>query len=162
MYWKEYFAEHHNSKAALKSPPHITLHMPFKWRTQNEEQIIKLLEKVTSEHQSFTIGLSGFSAFAPRVIFIDMKENIELRKLQVDLVTDTRKELKIFNDNYKERGFHPHMTVAFRDLKKPEFFKAWKKFENEEFSGEFVVAHLCLLKHNGSTWDVYKRFHLNN
>lgn len=29
---KEYFRDRYNSKAALRSPPHITLHMPFKWK----------------------------------------------------------------------------------------------------------------------------------
>ena len=29
---KEYFREKYNSKAALNSPPHITLHMPFFWK----------------------------------------------------------------------------------------------------------------------------------
>jgi len=32
--WKQYFQEHYQSKAALNSPPHITLHMPFEWKEE--------------------------------------------------------------------------------------------------------------------------------
>ena len=40
---KKYFKEQYGSKAALNSPPHITLHMPFLW---NEEKEKKLTERL--------------------------------------------------------------------------------------------------------------------
>ena len=37
--WKHFFAEHYQSKAALKSPPHNTLHMPFVWKKRNQQEL---------------------------------------------------------------------------------------------------------------------------
>ena len=34
---KEYFKAKYNSKASLNSPPHITLHMPFRWSEKEEK-----------------------------------------------------------------------------------------------------------------------------
>jgi 2'-5' RNA ligase len=32
------------------------------------------------------------------------------------------------------RGFHPHITIAFRDLKKAVFYKAWEEYKSKLFS----------------------------
>ena len=40
---KQEFANRFNSKAALRSPPHITLHMPFKWKEEKEVKLIDVL-----------------------------------------------------------------------------------------------------------------------
>ena len=36
MAFKKEMEEKFDSKAALRSPPHITLHMPFQWREDRE------------------------------------------------------------------------------------------------------------------------------
>ena len=63
-----------------------------------------------------------------------------------------RKELKLNNANYKNRPFHPHVTIGFRDLKKPMFYAAKKEFERREVSFEFQVKETSLLKHDGKKW----------
>lgn len=62
---KEEVAERYESKAALKSPPHITLHMPFKFREDREDRIEEVLRKVAISFGSFTVFLPGFGAFPP-------------------------------------------------------------------------------------------------
>ena len=42
---KEYFKVHYNSKASLNSPPHITLHMPFRWKEKEEKELEQQLEQ---------------------------------------------------------------------------------------------------------------------
>ena len=70
-----------------------------------------------------------------------------------------REHLKLVND-LGERPFRPHMTIAFRDLKKPLFFEAKEEFEQKSLEEQFYVKDICLLKHNGSSWDVYRRYEL--
>lgn len=106
----------------------------------------------------FSVQLKNFNSFEPRVIYIDVQESIELRVLQKKIAGEARKSLGVFNDDYKNRGFTPHITVAFRDLKKPEFLKAWEKMKDEVFESVFKVEDLCLLKHNGDHWEIIKRF----
>lgn len=158
--WRKQFAEEYHSKAALRSPPHITLHMPFKWKEDQEDRIFEVLRPVASMQPAFDVSLQGFGAFKPRVIFIHVQESNGLSGLHDALKKQMKQSLNIFNAEYKDKGFHPHLTLAFRDLKKQMFFEAWKKFEKKEYEASFMVKELTLLKHNGKSWDIYKNFEL--
>jgi 2'-5' RNA ligase len=151
---KNYFQEKYNSKAALNSPPHITLHMPFEWKEEKEAQLIEKISCFANTQVSFDLKLSNFNCFEPRVIFIDVIKNEKLELLQKNLHRFCKKELNLFNANYKEHAFHPHLTLAFRDLKKPEFVKAWIEFKERKFEATFAVNALTLLKHDGKKWNV--------
>ena len=157
--YKEYFRDNYQSKASLNSPPHITLHMPFKYPEKKVESMLIDLEKVAVESAPFEIELNGFSAFKPRVIYADVSQNNELLDLQKRVVDVCRKKLKLDNANYKDRGFHPHITLAFRDLRKPSFMEAWKEFEHKELKGSFLVNSFVLLKHDGKKWQQFKTLH---
>jgi len=154
---KEYFSENYNSSHALRSPAHITLHMPFKWKEKKLDLLVNELTASVREKRSFKIKLSGFDSFSPRVIFIDVEENEDLLQLKKS-VEQAMKRLHILNSDYKAKPFHPHMTVAFRDLRKAQFSEAWKEFENKEFEEEFEVDSFVLLKHNGKIWEIFKQF----
>lgn len=159
--WKQHFADTYHSKAALKSPPHITLHMPFKWREDREDRIFETVEKSLAGYQSFELALHGFGAFKPRVIFIHIADNEPLNIIHDSIKKHVKTELNIFNADHKDRGFNPHLTLAFRDLKKSMFFQAWKEFENKNYEATFLVDAVTLLKHNGKSWDSYKNFGLS-
>ena len=107
-----------------------------------------------------TIRLNNFSSFPPRVIFINVILNQELENLQKNLKRFCKRVLNLFNADYKELPFHPHLTVAFRDLKKSNYFLAWGEYENKTFQGEFVADKIALLKHNGRIWQVHREFQL--
>jgi len=154
---KEYFAEHHNSKAALRSPPHITLLMPFLWRLDKIDRVEKTLIGLTQSQPTFPVELSNFGAFAPRVIYVDVLPEERLNQLQSGVAATCRTELNLFNDKHK-KGFSPHITVAFRDLRKAEFHQAWESFQQRNFSGNFEADSLTLLKHDGKQWEVFRQF----
>lgn len=156
---KEYFKEKYHSKGALNSPPHITLHMPFEWKEKKEEKMIRALEEFCKDKTSFTVSMQNFSCFAPRVIYIDVKPNEDLIKLQAQLHRFCKTELNLFNAQYRDLPFHPHLTVAFRDLKKEQFTLAWQEFQQKTFSGEFDVDKITLLKHSGVYWQSLKDLH---
>lgn len=147
-------AEKFNSKHALNAPPHITLHMPFKWKEKKLDQPKGVIQKLNNELTPFEIALKDFDFFEPRVVFVNVVENEQLNQLQKAVVDTCRKELNLDNANYKNRPFHPHVTIAFRDLKKPMFFEAKEYFEKRTFDAEFEVNKVSLLKHNGNKWNV--------
>lgn len=155
---KEYFKTHYNSKASLNSPPHITLHMPFRWKEKDEKELVTKLEKFTKTNQPVSIKLDNYSSFPPRVIFINIVMNEELETLQKNLQRFCKRALNLFNSNYKELPFHPHLTVAFRDLKKPSYQKAWEEFKSKNFQAEFIADKITLLKHTGKLWKVHQEF----
>ena len=83
--------------------------------------------------------MDGFGSFSPRVIFVRVDEKEQLTTLKRELEKYVSKNLGLLGGDYKNRGFTPHITVAFRDLKKPEFFKAWEILEHENFKETFDV-----------------------
>ena len=159
---KEYFKVKYNSKASLNSPPHITLHMPFKWVEKNEDELVEELGRFAIANTALTINLNGFSSFPPRVIFINVETTQELENLQKELHRHVKRKLNLFNANYKELPFHPHLTLAFRDLKKPNYQKAWEEFVNKNYQASFVADKITLLKHSGTVWEVFRHFKLRD
>jgi len=147
----------YRTKGALRSPGHITLHMPFSWEEDKEEKLITSLQNFSFDKE-FLITLSGFSCFEPRVVFINVQENDFLFELQLKLVKHAKQHLQLFNQSDDLRGFHPHVTIAFRDLKKPTFYKMWEEYKNKPFDAMFTCKDICLLKHLDDRWEVYKTF----
>lgn len=159
---KQYFKETYNSKAALNSPPHITLHMPFQWRSDKETELIEKLKDFIKQHDPLKICLDNFKSFPPRVIFLNVVTSQPLVVFQKELQRFCKKKLNLFNANYKEEPFHPHLTLAFRDLKKQAFTAAWEEFSKKEYKAEFIADKVALLKHNGKEWKVLKDFTLES
>lgn len=153
---KNEFVERFNSRAALRSPAHITLHMPFQWKEAKEEKLFHLLAQTTN-FKPFTIILDGFGAFSPRTIFIQPQYSAELEQMNIALLQATKRALNLLHVIHIG-GYHLHMTVAFRDLRKAQFFEAWPEYENREFKDAFEVNSYWLLKHNGKFWEAYREF----
>lgn len=160
MRQKEYFKLKYNSKASLNSPPHITLHMPFKKKEKNEGLWIEALHEFFDSRNPFPLSLVNYSSFPPRVIFITVGPNAALANLQYELTRFCRVSLNLFNSNYRDLPFHPHLTLAFRDLKKSNFDSAWMEFKEKRFVAEFVVDKVFLLKHSGKSWLIHHQFNL--
>lgn len=159
---KKYFKDRYNSKASLNSPPHITLHMPFQWKEEKEEELVESLLKFAHHVSPVNMSLLNFSSFPPRVIFIDVGKNVLLDKLQKELQRFCRRELNLFNADYKNLPFHPHLTLAFRDLKKTNYQHAWEEFSTKTYHAEFLADKITLLKHNGKEWRVLKECKLED
>ncbi|PZD74396.1 RNA 2',3'-cyclic phosphodiesterase [Acaryochloris thomasi RCC1774] len=104
--------------------------------------------------------LSGFAAFAPRVIYINVVETAELMALQAEVARYFASEWGIADRAGKGRAFVPHMTVAFRDLSKSNFHAGWTEFKDQAFETQFKVAALTLLYHNGQRWEICQEFPL--
>jgi 2'-5' RNA ligase len=146
-----------NSKGALRSPAHITLHMPFEWKEEKEDILVNTLQQFTFS-ESFIIELQNFNCFEPRVIFVDVMKNELLEELQREFVVYVQKNLRLLNQVNDMRGFHPHVTIAFRDLKKDKFYQALDYFKTQTYTASFQVKSFCLLKHTGKEWLVNKEF----
>lgn len=159
---REYFRDKYGSKAALNSPPHITLHMPFLWHAEKEERLVSKLAGFAKECDPIKVCLDNFSSFPPRVIFMNVTESDALDALQKKLHRFFKLRLDIFNANYREQPYHPHLTLAFRDLKKAQYHSAWQEFSEKEYKAEFMADKIALLKHSGKHWDVLKEFLLES
>lgn len=153
---KEHFRDMYNSKASLNSPPHITMHPPFKLKQEEgEKELEQALRQVASDFEPFEAHLKNYGAFPPRVLFIDVEKAPAMEKLQQAI----RKQvvaLAVEEKKGQETSFHPHMTLAFRDLSKASFHRAWKEYQAKELQCSWEVRRFTLLKHNGKYWEEYR------
>lgn len=154
---KKEVSEKYNNKSALRSPPHITLHMPFEYKTEKESALFTALENF-SFTDKFNVQLNNYACFEPKVVFIDVVQNDTLSLLQSTLVQHIKVNLNIFNQAEALRGFHPHITIAFRDLKRSTFYEMMGEYKEKMYAANFNVDSFFLLKHTGKNWLPYKEF----
>lgn len=152
--------EHFGTQQAMKSPPHLTLHMPFKLKIGRESQLLDFLKQFAADYSPINVVTNGIGSFAPAVLFVDVLKNPDLDLIQHQLLVSMRANFQLFNGLYKDKAFHPHFTFAFRDLKKSKFPAAWEHFKDRPINFEMIIEDLTLLKHNGKTWDIYQQFPL--
>ena len=149
---KKWMQENYRCRVGLKSPAHITLIAPF-WTDPENEGVLKAdMQEISNAIIPFTVATNNFSAFRPRTIFVAVEENAELSALKKS--TEQFFRTKNYGMKFESRAFHPHITIATRDLHKKDFAEAWPRFENEKFIEKFKVNGISLMKHNGRSWDV--------
>ena len=153
----EEMRDRYGASHALKSPAHITLQMPFRRVVSEEPTLIKTLKTFASGQKPLKVRLSGFDCFPPRVLYVKIVNPELLAPLHKDLQEVLRKELG-FPGKESNFRFHPHMTIATRDLTEEAFHEAWHEFSGRGFEATFEVRSLFLLKHNGRTWDLFREF----
>ncbi|PSK99265.1 RNA 2',3'-cyclic phosphodiesterase [Cecembia rubra] len=154
---KEEMRDLFNIKYALKSPAHITIKMPFIYNELKEERLKGRLGKFFENYHSFDLQLKGFGRFGRRVIFVDVKPSKELERLQQDLNKFCKTELKLINE-LSDRAFHPHMTIAFKDIKPKDFDIYWQHIQSKRFDALYPVRNVALLKRLEGKWIVVYRF----
>lgn len=158
---KNLMKEKFNLKYALKSPAHITLKMPFLWNENKEDILGQKLEEYFTSFNPFNVLLKGFDRFGSRVIFIHVKENTELTALQFSLSKFCKKELKLVEE-LSDRAYHPHMTIAFKDVKPKLFDDYWEFIKTLKFKEDYTVNNVALLKKVTGRWEVLRRFEFGN
>lgn len=157
---KQQLNHHFGLKGAMRSPSHITLHMPFELQSKNELDLINSLTTINFL-VPIQIKSNGFSAFEQRVIFIDVLLNEALISFQKIIVRHLATNFNLENELNNKRGFHPHTTVAFRDLKKHQFAEVKSFLDGFDPNFNFFATNFSILKLN-ETWQVLKSFPLSN
>jgi len=151
--WKIFMRDHFDCVVALRSPAHVTLVPPF-WMSDNlENKLEDTINQFSQLEGSFEINLKNFSAFKPHVIYVDVLpsarlETLHTRLLEYLIVSD------LFPIKKEDRPFHPHVTIATRDLYKKAFNEAWEIFKKENYEASCRIDGISLLKHNQKNWDV--------
>jgi len=151
--WKNAMKERFDCSVALRSPAHITLVPPFWMDESLENKLQNEIRDFSQRQASFEINLKNFSAFKPRVIFVDVIANYFLQTFQAHLLQFLVTP-NIFPIEKEDRPFHPHITIATRDLHKKSFHEAWGIFKEKTYEASWLVNSMSLLRHNQKNWDV--------
>jgi 2'-5' RNA ligase len=150
--WKNFMHEKFGCKVGLSSPAHITLIPPFWMHEEKEQELIADTNSISLSARPFRITTKNFSAFKPRTIYADVVVNEKLGSLKTAIdkfFSETDYKIKT-----ESRPFHPHITIATRDLRKKDFYEAWTLFETKKFQAEWEPSGLSVLRHNSKNWDV--------
>lgn len=155
--WKLWMKEKYDCEVALKSPAHITLVPPFWMNPESENELAAFLDDFSLMQYSFIIQLKNFFHFGYKVIFIDVPENEEINRVRNSLFNSLLSAAK-FPVKKDERFFHPHITIATRDLHKRAFHEAWEYFKEKNYAAGWAVENISLLKHDKKNWNVIHTF----
>lgn len=151
--FKQRMKDHFSSVAAMKSPAHITLVAPFWLDLAREPELQEVLLAFKSDMGEVEVHLKGFSHFNKRVLFASVVENPALEELKKQ--AEQHFSLAFPGIVRKDdRTFHPHVTIANRDLKPGDFDKAWTYFSQLSFSATFRTRTISLLKLVEGKWKV--------
>ncbi len=152
---KNDFANRFESKRALRVMPHITLKAPFKIFEGKRSGLLQWFSKLKIDRPPFELSLNGFGAFNKHspVIFIRPVQSENLTALQSRLIEKLSNRLPK-DIQSTDKDFHPHMTIAYRDLTRENFDKAWSEYEHLDFSASFAVDAFHLLEHDGTKWNI--------
>lgn len=153
LVFKTLMHERWGCAVALKSPAHITLIPPFWMAERLEENLLHALDELCKPVSPFTVTMHRFAAFKPRTIFVEPVLHAELKNLK-QTVDAFCKQHTQYGAKADARPFHPHITIATRDLHKRAFADAWTVFEHKPFEASFKAAGVSVLRHNTNTWDV--------
>lgn len=159
--FKLLIAEYWNARHALKSPPHITLQAPFSWPMARLDELRHCLADLVKTQACFDIELNNFGAFAPRVIFVHCRKNRDLTELHKRTITRMETDLA-FSDPHNQRPFHPHMTIAHRDLAEQDFPQAWHFIQGKIFTRRFTAQAICLMESVQGNWQVKEQFEFSD
>lgn len=152
--FKQTAQERFGSGHALKSPPHITLIPPFR----SDRTDFSALQLLADEQKPFSVHLRNFDRFGSRVIFVNVLPEPALLSHQKRLADFCSNQWGIQPDF---RPFHPHMTVAFKDLKRSVFPEAWAYFSAQSYERLFMAQAYTLLIHTGQRWIIDKTISLS-
>lgn len=154
---KKEVSERFDTIHSLKSPPHITLLRPFPASEVREARLKEQLQKLAGEFHSFSLRLSGFGHFGNRVVFIQPEFHPDLLALHSKSIKLFQEELPVkLRQEVQSNPFHPHLTLAHRDLSPEQFELCWHWLNKKEYKSDFLVTSVALFKHNGKVWEVLK------
>lgn len=152
--YKRWMKERFGCVVALKSPAHITLIPPFWLEEEKEAMLQQTCTSFTCELPELTIGIHGFSHFNKKVLHAVVAGNPVIEELKKLVEVHFVSSFDIIKKD--ERPFHPHITIATRDLKPSDFIRAWDYFSKKEFTASFASQTISLLKLSEDKWKLIK------
>jgi len=88
--------------------------------------------------------------------------NNSLQPLQKEIIQNFKTMFPFIPLANNETRFHPHITIAYRDLSYSNFIEAWREYEQGNFEARFEVNDFHLLQHDGKKWNSVMIHRLKN
>lgn len=151
--YQKWMYDHFGCRAAMKSPPHITLVPPFWFPEEKEASLKQILSDVSFDQDAVEVTWDGFNHFGKRVLYVQVGENPDLHRLESLL----SRHLSLNPEAVTIPGrqsFLPHITVAARDMTPSAYTQAWAYFSGKPFKGSFAANSTFLMKLEPGRWNI--------
>ena len=136
---------------ALNAPAHITLIPPFFATAGKMENFIPQLAEFIAGFPPWELEIKNFGRFGKRVIYAAVVPHPALNDFQAALFSLFKSR---FPSYPKPNRFHPHLTVAHRDLTPEQFPAAWHYFSALSYERKIIVDKLSILIHRERKWHI--------
>ncbi|MFA5186262.1 MAG: 2'-5' RNA ligase family protein [Patescibacteria group bacterium] len=141
--------------AALKIPPHFTLFYPFDF--SGPAILEQTLVDVAQGQRPFSIQISSFASFPPRVWFIDVGVGTaqDLR----DAVKLAMSGLGVHEDKVFPEPSHYHITLAYKDLTPESFEQIGKRLSERPVPIRGLdIDSITLFEKRADSWFAIRDF----
>ena len=159
---QNFIAENWNCVHALRTPPHITIIPPLPLNPVEINILQELARQVAVRQKSFRLSVNGYGAFKPRVIFIKPDVPSELSELYHSLREAIDLAMPLVLQKYPDRPYHPHITLAHRDVDREKFNEMWKYYRNKEIELSLEINQFCIMDHSKDGWKIGTVFNLES
>lgn len=140
---KRIFFETYKQKVAVATEPHITI-AKFLATEAMEETLLRWMQRVCREQQSFVVTLNNYSGFPPHTIYLRVQNELPFKKLAGAFkVIDEYIQMNVCPPvKFVTR---PHLNIAGR-LPADVYEKAMLDYSQKLFHETFNVRQLVFLK----------------
>lgn len=140
---KQHFYDEYKNAAPIETTPYIMV-SGFFAKEAMEDTLIRWMQRICGQQQSFTVTLNNYSGFPPHTIYLRVQNEYPFQQLKT--------HLKVL-DNYVSSCACPpmqfvskhHVSIAGK-LPEEVYFKALTQYSHKSFHESFVVSELRLLK----------------
>lgn len=150
---KNVFSERFGTKHGMSTMPHITIVPPLRMSESEVRGSKEFLSDSVKEFSPFDIHLDGFSHFKEKVIFVRVLQNEIIELIHQEVASYFSKAFGIGTQK-----FHPHITIANRDLKPDSFQEYFEFISNIKVDDKFTCNSISLLVHKSGKWEVDSTF----
>jgi 2'-5' RNA ligase len=140
---RKVFYDEFKQKAFVGTRPQITI-ASFLAKESMEEVLMRWIQRICAQQQSFTVTLNNYGGFPPHTIYLRVQNEQPFRRLAKELtVLDTYVNscacppVKISSK--------PYVSLAAK-ISEDIYFKALTQYAHKSFHESFVVKELLLLK----------------
>lgn len=147
----------HGARAAMKSPAHITLVAPFWWPAERLDALSAHAAAFHFAPPKVSLRLDGFGHFGKRVLFVRVEAPPELQALQ-EAFNSHMRLMAGSTLKQDDRPFHPHVTIATRDMTPAAFRDAWEHFSRIEYGAAMDLDAISMMLQRPGAWDIHHSF----
>ncbi len=144
---------------SMNAPPHLTLIKPFELGQNELEHLQHVLCTFCKLQDPFEFKMQGLGSFGQHVLYVHLDQTDALLKFR-EALRLVLKETTHLSEDTLHPDFHPHITLATKDLKPSLFSPVWAFLLQKIISEKCTLANICLLHYQNNQWQVIRKFNL--